>query len=899
VQYRVTLPNGPRTARQGDRGRRLRSRHACFVVQAALRVDEDGYIGEIPVRVLCGSTGPSRRPPDDLPQHRRGRRLAQRQPGRLRLPRRDDGPLDDRRHEHPVGLLANEYGLRGRRPMRLGDRRRRPRRLGRDRPRGRPSAPPRPRGRGARGELRGHPRDGRAQRPDQRRGHRGGRLRRRPQKARRRRLWLDERGQHGRRLRPTAASSARRRRVRRRADVHDLGYDVFAPGGYERPSRSGEGIRPALPQGTPEHPELVAACETSGRHAGRPRAVHRLGQGPAPRRHHRLGRRRSSSTTSRPLDRRQWERIRTSGSSGAPAASPTPGSSGSWRYVDDGPPDRPLLARRGALLRVGPRRVRRAGRPHPLRQVPRRLRAVDRRRHRSSATSPRTWPSAATPAATASGWRPRRRDLPPSPPARARRRCRAASASCPTRRCSTTSATSGPTSTPAPRPASYTLGLIEAMLSGVPVVSIGPRRGMAPPRCSRATRSRRGGSERSDRDAELRIAAAAGAPRASRPRGTDRAPRSGPGHRPVRSRRRHRPVAASSSDEGPADYHHHDLWESMELLCERLGWTALPADRHGLVRRGLLEPRAQVARRRHRPAVPRAVGLRRAGPTSTAASDYRSTRPATTPSSSRSRRRATSGPTSSSHRSPTTTRASPGSRPRSGRRSGSRSATSASPQASTWPRTAGTSPPSGSCRASCRSSRPSRTSSTTRSSACGLPAAAAPRGFRSASFVQCYPQDGPPTALPLAPSIIARDRLAGLRRLRRRPARRVRRGQPRPLRRRSATRCAPRRRLARQALVGRLRPRHPQLVRGRPPAVLGFWDYYADQLAGPLWIEGETAWDIESRSLGRGRGPAPRFRDDEDFHRRDASRVAARFRQVVNFDAEEQQIRALFAQVLP
>jgi hypothetical protein len=37
----------------------------------------------------------------------------------------------------------------------------------------------------------------------------------------------------------------------------DLGYDIFAPGGYEVPSRSGEGIRPALPD-APHHPELVA-----------------------------------------------------------------------------------------------------------------------------------------------------------------------------------------------------------------------------------------------------------------------------------------------------------------------------------------------------------------------------------------------------------------------------------------------------------------------------------------------------------------------------------------------------------------------------------------------------------------------------------------------------------------
>lgn len=41
----------------------------------------------------------------------------------------------------------------------------------------------------------------------------------------------------------------------------DLGYDCFAPGGYEVPSRSGEGIRPALPD-APHHPELVEAINT-------------------------------------------------------------------------------------------------------------------------------------------------------------------------------------------------------------------------------------------------------------------------------------------------------------------------------------------------------------------------------------------------------------------------------------------------------------------------------------------------------------------------------------------------------------------------------------------------------------------------------------------------------------
>ena len=49
----------------------------------------------------------------------------------------------------------------------------------------------------------------------------------------------------------------------------DLGYDVFAPGGYEVPSRSGEGIRPALPD-APHHPDLVEASNRKRAERGDP-----------------------------------------------------------------------------------------------------------------------------------------------------------------------------------------------------------------------------------------------------------------------------------------------------------------------------------------------------------------------------------------------------------------------------------------------------------------------------------------------------------------------------------------------------------------------------------------------------------------------------------------------------
>lgn len=40
----------------------------------------------------------------------------------------------------------------------------------------------------------------------------------------------------------------------------DLGYDCFAPGGYEVPGQEGEGIRPPLPD-APHHPDLVARLQ--------------------------------------------------------------------------------------------------------------------------------------------------------------------------------------------------------------------------------------------------------------------------------------------------------------------------------------------------------------------------------------------------------------------------------------------------------------------------------------------------------------------------------------------------------------------------------------------------------------------------------------------------------------
>jgi hypothetical protein len=49
----------------------------------------------------------------------------------------------------------------------------------------------------------------------------------------------------------------------------DLGYDVFAPGGYEVPGSEGEGIRPPLPD-APHHPDLVARLQQVRSERGEP-----------------------------------------------------------------------------------------------------------------------------------------------------------------------------------------------------------------------------------------------------------------------------------------------------------------------------------------------------------------------------------------------------------------------------------------------------------------------------------------------------------------------------------------------------------------------------------------------------------------------------------------------------
>jgi hypothetical protein len=83
---------------------------------------------------------------------------------------------------------------------------------------------------------------------------------------------------------------------------------------------------------------------------------------------------------------------------------------------------------------------------------------------------------------------------------------------------------------------------------------------------------------------------------------------------------------------------------------------------------------------------------------------------------------------------------------------------------------------------------------------------------------------------------------------------------------------------------------------GRP--LIGHEWYYRSQLAGPLWQEGVTSFDITDRKPDEVAGIVDRLYGDPDLRLRMGENLAQRFRAVVDFDEEEQAIRKMFESVL-
>lgn len=78
---------------------------------------------------------------------------------------------------------------------------------------------------------------------------------------------------------------------------------------------------------------------------------------------------------------------------------------------------------------------------------------------------------------------------------------------------------------------------------------------------------------------------------------------------------------------------------------------------------------------------------------------------------------------------------------------------------------------------------------------------------------------------------------------------------------------------------------------GRP--LFGYEEYYRDQLGGPLWVDGVTSFDIGRRTTDEVVQLLRMLAQDGDVHRKMCEAMAARFREIVNFDAEAEAIRAL------
>ncbi len=89
---------------------------------------------------------------------------------------------------------------------------------------------------------------------------------------------------------------------------------------------------------------------------------------------------------------------------------------------------------------------------------------------------------------------------------------------------------------------------------------------------------------------------------------------------------------------------------------------------------------------------------------------------------------------------------------------------------------------------------------------------------------------------------------------------------------------------------------HNLFAVGKP--VVATASYYEDKLAGPLFVEGVTSFDVQQHSFDETVAFIRRLTVDDELHERMSRASAARFAEVVNFDAEAEQIRKMLDGVL-
>lgn len=89
---------------------------------------------------------------------------------------------------------------------------------------------------------------------------------------------------------------------------------------------------------------------------------------------------------------------------------------------------------------------------------------------------------------------------------------------------------------------------------------------------------------------------------------------------------------------------------------------------------------------------------------------------------------------------------------------------------------------------------------------------------------------------------------------------------------------------------------HNWFAIGRP--VLGTASYYRDKLAGPLWQDGITSYDLETHSRDEVLAWLDRMTNDDDAWHRACDAAAARFRAMVDFDSEAAAIKGMLESVM-
>lgn len=89
---------------------------------------------------------------------------------------------------------------------------------------------------------------------------------------------------------------------------------------------------------------------------------------------------------------------------------------------------------------------------------------------------------------------------------------------------------------------------------------------------------------------------------------------------------------------------------------------------------------------------------------------------------------------------------------------------------------------------------------------------------------------------------------------------------------------------------------HNLFATGKP--IVATASYYKDKLAAPLFVEGVTSFDVQTHTFEETVAFIRRLTEDDELHERMSRASAARFREVVDFDADAEGIKKMLDGVL-